>query len=92
MGFTEEDIKEELAQEEPIYFEVWPEHADALQAFLGVQHQWNYPPMGGKPVGLNYSALQSEIELTFPKKYRREIYKQVQQIERGALDAWHTKT
>lgn len=91
MGFTDEAIKEELEEGEPEHYEIWPEHKDAYLVFVAVYHQWRYPPLGGKPIGLEYTALRCEIEIMFPEK-QREIWQQVKHIERGALSAWHNQS
>jgi len=91
MGFTDEAIKEELAQHAPEQFELWPEHVDVWRLFVSVQHQWRVRPFGGKPLGLDYPSVQVVLALMFPRKHRHEIFQQLQIIEAGALEAWPTK-
>jgi hypothetical protein len=92
MGFTEEAVKEELeSARDTDKFEIWPEHIKAWQLFLHVQHQWRLPPMGGKPLGLDYPSVQTVLELMFPGKQRAKIFQQLQLIEAGALKAWPDK-
>ncbi|MDH5612222.1 MAG: DUF1799 domain-containing protein [Gammaproteobacteria bacterium] len=92
MNFTEEQIKEELAQEEggpDKDCEIWPEHVEALDLFLSVQRRWVYPAMSSRPVGLDPAWVTLKAELMFPEKQNRlEVINQVELIERGALGAW----
>ena len=91
MGFTEQAIEIELADDIADVFEIWPEHINAWQLFVAVQHQWRVPAFGGKPFGLDYPSVQTVLQLMFPEKQRLQIFKQLQLIEVGALKAWPSK-
>lgn len=92
MGFTEEAIKEELAQDEPDLFELWPEHLPVWRLFLSISHQWLYQPMCSRPYGLDYPSVWSVLRGMFPRKQRKKLFRQLQYIEAGALKAWPKKS
>lgn len=72
--------------QQPKEFLVLKENWQALQLFLSCATQWRYAPMGGV-TGLDYSALLAVMDMhQIPKKKRKRRLKQVQWIERGALE------
>ncbi|MAF43069.1 MAG: hypothetical protein CMI54_02710 [Parcubacteria group bacterium] len=76
------------AEEEPV-FNVWPEHAKALDIFLKCSTQWRViAGMGGAVFqGIDYTALKAVIDL-FCDENPRELFTDVCHIERGALTAY----
>lgn len=92
MGFTDEAIAEELKQNtDDDVCEIWPEHLDVLNLFIGVQNCWKQPLMGGKPYGLDKTQVESELRVMFPKKQHRDLWQQLKVIEAAALEAWPSK-
>ena len=75
------------AQRQQATFEVWAENWDALEAFLAVCDQWDYPPLGGKPFRLNAVTVFKWLELTTPTRVK-ELWPQIRTIAAGALDEW----
>ena len=65
-------------------FEVWEENWPAVEMFLLLQTQWVVGVNG--PVGLNYQSIEFLFKLYRSKK-RRELFEDIREIERGALDA-----
>lgn len=72
---------------EPETCDCWPEHWDALQVFLACGTQWRtIAGMSGVIYqGLDYGAVESVIRLRGIAE-PWEVFEQVGQIERGALE------
>ena len=74
-------------------FPVLEEHWPAVE-FLGHVSGgcWKYAPMGGA-VGFDYPQIESLMRLLeLPRQGRKELFSQLQWIERGALDELNRKT
>ncbi|HSH86893.1 MAG TPA: DUF1799 domain-containing protein [Methylophilus sp.] len=58
----------------------WPEHADAMHVFMGMQSQWNHGFDG--VTGLNYSSLNAVYSgLRIKEENRPTVFHQLQVIE-----------
>lgn len=80
----------ELKQEPP--FEVWAENWQALEIFLELCGQWLVSPHGGF-LGLNGQVLLSYLALLDESKaVQRQLYKDVQLIAAGAINAWRKQS
>ncbi len=76
-------------------FAVMPENWQALEVFLSCQTQWKIVAgMGGCFYqGLDYPALESVLNLRVSKRKKRaKLFRQVQLIERGALEVINSKS
>ncbi|KAA9133455.1 hypothetical protein F3N42_03640 [Marinihelvus fidelis] len=70
-------------------FEVWPENWPAWVLFCRVSTQWRLRP-DGRACGLEYSSigLVMDSERVHSARRRGELFRDVQQIEVGALNEW----
>lgn len=68
---------------------VWPEHVEAVLAFLSIQTQWRREslPMGGSRItGLDYTGARAGLEMA-GFDITPDLWCDVIMIEAGALDA-----
>lgn len=78
-GFSPEDY-----EDDPI--EVWPENLEAWIFFSdSCQTQWR-TGMGGA-TGLDYTAILAALQFEYEKDKAKDLFWQVKQMERGALQA-----
>lgn len=64
-------------------FEVWPENADTVAAFLRLQTQWIVGPMGGL-VGMNYQGIAAMFDI-LQTSNRSEIFEGLQIMEQAVV-------
>lgn len=57
----------------PEEFEVYPENWDTVMLFLRLQTQWILGGMDGRPVGLNYVAVESVMRMCRVKNREQEL-------------------
>ena len=73
----------------PRVFHLWPEHAEPFSLFMQLQSQWHVG-MAGR-TGLDYPGVEVHLRHHVARKQRRERFRQLQLLERAALDAWATQ-
>ncbi|WP_269844498.1 DUF1799 domain-containing protein [Acidimangrovimonas sediminis] len=72
---------------------LWPEHLDALHAFLAIASQWRFAAAGMGSVmaiGLDYQGAQAGLALA-GIEVAPETWAQVQVIEGGAREAMNKR-
>lgn len=88
LGIDEETAKAMIPTEKPKPFAVWPENANAVQAFCAAGGQW-LRDMMGRRYALRIEALPVVLEMIgVAPDQRAETMAGVQICERGALDYW----
>lgn len=73
------------SQEDADAFEVFEDGWESLTLFLQLDTQWRW--VQHIRTGLNYSAVEFLLRLYGVKK-RREVFEDIQAMERAALSAW----
>lgn len=89
-GMPEDEIakvRADLEKDESQDFEVWPEHQDAVQVFLAMEHQWQKRLIGKRLIydSLRYEALKTVVwglEIAMNKT----LFRDLQTMERAALE------
>ena len=71
--------------------EIWPENLLAFQAFIALQHQWNYVAMDGIRVGLRFESIRAWLEINITGRQqntrRRELFADLLVMERAVINA-----
>lgn len=71
-------------------FYLLPELVPVLNAWFALQTQWRLSD--GLPTGLDYAGVSAALALREDKRARRrELFADLQVMERAALDAWAEK-
>jgi hypothetical protein len=71
--------------------EVWPENWASVVFFLSIGTQWNISPEG-KAIGLNYSAIESAMNMQNIRKIRRpSLLNDVRLMEETALNIFRER-
>jgi hypothetical protein len=79
------------ASAEPERLELWPENLPVVQAFSGMDSQWNVGGMGGI-IGLRYEALPAVLRyLGIPRAEQAEVFSGIRIMEREALCVLNAK-
>lgn len=76
----------------PDMFGVWPENWDTVAFFESVETQWIFVSgLGGaERVGLDYCRVESTMNMSgILRKNRPKLLKEIQLMERAALDVWN---
>lgn len=70
---------------------MWPDNAETVATFLALQSQWRVGPLGGY-LGFDYPGLQAALAMRGVKpKARRQLFDDLQAMERAALRVLNEK-
>ncbi len=73
----------EVQQTFAVHADNWP----SVQAFVAVQTQWVYAGMNGQRCALDYGCVLSWIDHFVPRHDRRQVFTDLQLMERAVLAA-----
>ena len=69
------------------HLEIWPENWRIVEVFSGMETQWNYSGMGGRPIGMRYESLPVVLDaVSIPPAERPEVFAGLRLMERATLD------